>query len=445
MSASVGNHGDTAQSGIWTGDQTVPTDSASGEATPDQPVAARNRIVSLDFIRGVAVLGILFANITAFAHPMIAYSWPAGLPGGGSWSDALIWLLQFVAVDGKFRGLFTLLFGAGMMLFMERVWQRGGTAWLQARRLFWLALFGLSHFYLLFIGDILFLYAISGFLALGMLRWSAGTQLWAGLIWYLFGSLIFAASLGVQAGMEASPQMQSQAAEEWQVIEEGWTAQMRDAQAEEAVMREGSYGDILSYRVAEQSGELSFFFVLAVLETVPLMLIGMALYRFGLFEGRPDRGRMRLWGWVGVLGGGGASLALGYWVLASGFPPFLTQFASNGAATFFRLPMILGLAALLTLLAVQAQNGWLGERLVAAGRMAFTNYIAMSIVMTLVFHGWAGGLYGELNRLELLLIVALGWALMIAWSRPWVARYRYGPLEYLWRGLTYWRIFSLRR
>lgn len=445
MSGSAESEGELTRSGNGAGDQPISTDTAAGEATPDQPVATHNRIVSLDFIRGIAVLGILFANVTAFAHPMIAYNWPAALPGGGTEGDAWIWLFQFVAVDGKFRGLFTLLFGAGMMVFMERVWQRGGTAWLQVRRLFWLVLFGLAHFYLLFIGDILFLYAISGFLALGMLRWSARTQLWGGLVWYLFGSLLFAASLGVQAGIEASPQLQSQAAEEWQLIEEGWLTQIREGQAEEVIMREGSYGDIVAYRAAEQTDELSFYFALALLETVPLMLIGMALYRYGLFEGRLHRGRMRLWGWIGVLGGGAGSLAVGYSVMVSGFPPFLTQFASNGAAAFLRLPMILGLAVLLTLLAAQAQRGWLGERLVAAGRMAFSNYIGTSIVMTLIFHGWAGGLYGELNRPDLLLVVALGWALMIAWSRPWLARYRYGPLEYLWRCLTYLQMFPLRR
>src|SRR6478735_1815874 len=93
---------------------------------PDEPVGSEERIVALDFIRGIAVLGILFPNIVAFGHPILAYFWPEALPGGATDSDHAFWLFQFVFMDGKFRGLFTLLFGAGMMLFMERTWARGG-------------------------------------------------------------------------------------------------------------------------------------------------------------------------------------------------------------------------------------------------------------------------------------------------------------------------------
>ena len=144
--------------------------------TPDQPVGAGERLVTLDFIRGIAVLGILFPNIVAYANPTMAYFWPKALPGGAEPFDEWVWLGQLVLIDGKFRGLFTLLFGAGMMLFIERVWARDGTRWLQARRLFWLMLFGLAHFFLLWTGDILFMYAIAGFGALAMLTWQAKTQ-----------------------------------------------------------------------------------------------------------------------------------------------------------------------------------------------------------------------------------------------------------------------------
>src|SRR5688500_18927856 len=95
-------------------------DLALGAGKPDRPVGTADRIVALDFIRGIAVLGILFANITAFGHQYLAYFWPDALPSGGSAADRSIWLFQFVFVDGKFRGLFTLLFGAGMYLFMAR-------------------------------------------------------------------------------------------------------------------------------------------------------------------------------------------------------------------------------------------------------------------------------------------------------------------------------------
>jgi uncharacterized protein len=154
---------------------------------------------------------------------------------------------------------------------------------------------------------------------------------------------------------------------------------------------------------------------------------------------------MKRWGWIGFGGGALASLALGWWAVARDFAPFLTQFLFNGPSAFPRLPMVLGIASLLVLWAPWAAQTGLGRRFVAAGRMAFSNYIGTSLVMMLVFHGWAGGLYAELHRTELLVVVVLAWALMLAWSKPWLDRFRYGPLEWLWRCLTYWKVFPLRR
>ena len=134
------------------------------ERTPDQPgpIAASgsgNRIASLDFIRGLAVMRILWANIVAFGQPFSAYLYPdAFLTPHGEVSDWM-WIVQFILIDGKMRGLFTLLFGAGLYLFMEKAWERGASRWLQARRLFWLALFGAVHFFLIWRGDILMMYS----------------------------------------------------------------------------------------------------------------------------------------------------------------------------------------------------------------------------------------------------------------------------------------------
>ncbi|HYD25428.1 MAG TPA: DUF418 domain-containing protein [Croceibacterium sp.] len=421
------------------------TDLALAGATPDQPVDAGERIVALDFVRGVAVLGILFPNIVAYANPVLAYFWPLGLPGGATDADKGFWLVQLVLIDGKFRGLFTLLFGASMMLFMERAWARGATRWLQARRLLWLAAFGLAHFFLVWTGDILFLYALSGLGALAMVKWAPRTQLRVGLAWFFAGSLALTVILGGQAAMEGVPRVQQQAPAQYEQVKKARAEMIARADKEAAASAEGSYGDVVAYRLAEETGVFGQSVFFALMETIPLMLVGMALYRMGLFERRFDPAKMRRWGWFGLIGGALLTLPIAWWTLSAGFPLMLTQFAFNGPVQFLHLPMVLGLAALLALWAPSAARTWLGSRFVAAGRMAFSNYLGTSLVMMLVFQGWAGGLYGRFHRPELALFVVVAWVLMLAWSKPWLARYRYGPLEWLWRCLTYGRLFPLRR
>jgi uncharacterized protein len=409
-------------------------------ATPGggRPTGAADRIVALDFVRGIAVLGILFPNVVAHGYPFLAYYWPDGLAGGATAFDRWVWLFQFVLIDGKLRGLFTLLFGAGIYLFMERAWARGATRRLQARRLFWLALFGLAHFYLIWFGDILFLYAAAGFAVLLMTGWPARTQLKLGLAWYAAGALGLAAILAGQATLEMSPREQAAQPEAYAALRKSEAEQLGEAAETIRVMREGGYREVVAHRARTESASLLKTPFIAVFETIPLMLVGMALYRLGLFSGRFDRARMRRWGWLGFAGGALVSLPLGLWAMRAGFPLMLTQFVFNGAAQIVHLPMVLGLAALLTLWAPAAAPTWLGSRIVAAGRMAFSNYIGSSLLMMVVFQGWAGiGLYGELHRGGLLLIVLAAWALMLAWSKPWLARFRYGPLEWLWRCLTY--------
>jgi uncharacterized protein len=154
---------------------------------------------------------------------------------------------------------------------------------------------------------------------------------------------------------------------------------------------------------------------------------------------------MRRWGWIGVIAGLLVTVPIALWPYMAEFPFFLTMFVFNGLARVGQLPMVLGLAALLAVWAPAAAKGWLGSRFAAAGRMAFSNYLGTSILMMFVFHGWALGLFGELGRLELLGVVLATWAAMLAWSPAWLARFRYGPLEWLWRCLTYGKLFPLIR
>ncbi|MDP2131500.1 MAG: DUF418 domain-containing protein [Erythrobacter sp.] len=409
------------------------------------PVAAGERIGTLDFIRGLAVMGILAANIIAFGQPFEAYMYPSAFLTDPGDPNGWMWIAQFVAIDGKMRGLFTLLFGAGIYLFMEKAWARGATRGLQAWRLAILMVFGMVHFFFIWPGDILFYYALFGFVVLACLKWSIKTQLWVGLAGYMLGVLIYAAMFTTTWAIadtsfgEISPEL----AEARAGMVAGIDETLARGDVPNAAIAAGDYGSLVMHRLTEQWSEPLNNAILFGLETLPLMLIGVALYRLGFFNGAIGRAKLLRWGWIGVIAGGLAHLAIGLVIQAGGFTFYGTLAAYIGWSPLPRLWMILGLAALLVAYAPSA-TGWLGERIRAAGRAAFTNYLGTSILMMLVFHGWALGLFGELNRPQLYIVVVLAWAVMLAWSKPWLDRFRYGPLEWLWRSLTYRTVFPLR-
>lgn len=410
------------------------------------PVTEGSRIEALDFIRGLAVMGILAANIVAFGQPFEAYMYPtafkvdAGDPGG--W----MWIAQFILIDGKMRGLFTLLFGAGMYLFMEKAWAKGATRGLQAWRLAILMAFGMIHFFFIWPGDILFYYALFGLVVLACLSWKARTQLWVGLAGYMIGVVFYAVAMSFPWAVvdtplgASSPDMLAMRAEMLAGIDEA----LAHGAVPNAAITTGNYSALVSHRLTEQWLEPWNNALFFALETIPLMLIGVGLYRMGFFAGEFPRPAMIRWGWIGLIAGGIAHLAIGLAIQSGGFTFYGTLAAFMGWSPLPRLWMVLGLAALIVVYAPSA-TGWLGERVRAAGRAAFTNYLGTSVVMMLVFHGWALGLFGQLNRPQLYIVVALAWVLMLAWSKSWLDRYRYGPLEWLWRCLTYRTVFPLRR
>ncbi|WP_298301448.1 DUF418 domain-containing protein [uncultured Erythrobacter sp.] len=422
--------------------EAVATDGPSDAA---RPVATSDRIETLDFIRGIAVMGILLANIVAFGQPFSAYMYPSAWLGESGDPDGWLWIVQFVLIDGKMRALFTVLFGAGLYLFMERAWARGQTRWLQAWRLVVLLVFGLLHFFLLWQGDILALYGMCGLLVVPMLRLSVKRQMGIGVTGYVFGAVLFLAAMAPLSFVADSMDDSEPGIAEFQEgLEQGKAQTLKDDAEVTKLKQAGSYADLVVHRVEEKTFQpvinASFFF----LETVPLMLIGAALYRLGFFSGGVAPNDLRKWGWIAVIGGGLASLAIALWTQAGGFTYYGTLAAFMGWSPLPRLAMGLGMAALLVAYS-PAWTGWLASRVRAAGRTAFTNYLGTSIVMLFVMHGWALGLFGELNRPQLYLVTLLTCGLMLAWSKPWLDRYRYGPLEWLWRCLIYRQSFANKR
>lgn len=422
-------------------------DSAGSSIDQPQPVAEEGgRIASLDFIRGIAVMGILAANIFSMGQPFTAYMYPEAFTTGHSPAEDWMWAAQLVLIDGKMRGLFTILFGAGVYLFIEKAWAKGAGRWLQVKRLLWLGVFGLIHFYLIWRGDILFAYAVSGLIAvLLFINLSARNQFVLGVLGYIAGGIFYAVSMIFMQVTVDGPEPDSAALS--QVRGEFIAAAERDladGRTETAIRQDGTYPEFVAHTLGRHGWDPLVNVWLVVFETLPLMLIGMALYRFGLFGGAWDARSQRIWGWAGLAVGGLLTTIIALATLSGGFTYYGVLAAFLGWSHFPRLFMTLGLVALLALHAPRIGH-WFGDRVSAAGRAAFTNYIGSSLVMLIIYGNWGFDLFGQLGRSELYLVVFAAWIAMLAWSQPWLIRFRYGPLEWLWRCLTYGKVFAIRR
>ena len=406
-------------------------------------VAAPRRIAALDLIRGVAVLGILTVNLFNFAGPgSAAYS--PNLPQPGSVADQWLFGAVLLLFEGKMRALFTILFGASLLLFVERAEERGEHgARLQRRRLGWLALFGYLHFALLWDGDILFLYAVVGFAALALRRAPPLPLVLVALMLFGFwqggGAALFAQAVSAEAAVREGTASKAQTDYHAQIVTEARMADGDDL----AEARLGLFDQARS-RLTDRPWLPLSLVLLVFGETLPLMLIGMALYRTGFFSGQWSRRRLWLLAGIGIGAGGALTLAFTRWAHGHGYPEFAMQLAIHFLLGFPHLLMALGYGALLVLAAPRLLQSWLGARLAAAGRMAFSNYIATSVVMSAVFGGWGLGLFGTLGAARAWLLVPLVWLLMLAWSKPWLARFGQGPLEWLWRCLTEGRLLAPR-
>lgn len=397
--------------------------------------AAPDRIAALDLVRGIAVLGILTINIASFAGGSSAVLSPDVLGRTGP-ADHLVFAANMVLFEGKMRGLFTLLFGASMLLFVERrdAAESDGGHW-QLRRLGWLFLIGYLHQLLLWSGDILMLYAMLGPIALALRHWSvrrlavvavAGFALWHGAF-TLAGWSSLSAAEAVHDG-RADPITRAAVLSQAQAV-------AAEAQDEVNTLRKP-----YTIMLAERFGETLYLPLLVTMlslgETVPLMLLGMALYRSGFFTGGWPRVALWRLAVAGLVIGLPLASAQAVWAWSRGFPPDAMFQLLIGPAGLQHLVLTLAWAALLVLAAPALLRSRLGQRLEAAGRMALSNYLLTSLVMAFCFFGWGLGLAGRIGPLAQWLFVLMGWAVMLAWSRPWLVRYRQGPVEWLWRCLT---------
>jgi uncharacterized protein len=405
----------------------------------------QTRLISLDALRGFAVMGILAMNIIGFAMPEWAYVSPAEY-GGDTVADRISWFLSFVFVDGKMRGLFSLLFGASMMLVIERAEaKQQNPAIVHYARMFWLALFGLAHYFLLWFGDILFLYAAVGSLVFLVHHWEAKRLIKWALIVYGLGFVMWAAQFG---GLQFLQWAAAQPGADPELVRSYRDVMASDDFnsniAKELSLHRGSWAGIFADKAAEFWSPLVSV-AQNITETLPLMFLGMAMKKNGFLTG--DWAQTDYRRWINRLLPAGLlmSAVLGCYAWAGNFNN-IDMIANFFAWSHFpRLMLTIAYAALLILWIKRLSGSAFVDRVAATGRAAFTNYLGTTIVMTTIFYGYGLGLYGHVSRPALWLFVLGAWAVMLLWSKPWLDRFQYGPLEWLWRSLARMELQPMRR
>jgi len=383
----------------------------------------------MDVLRGFALLGILVMNIQSFAMVGAAYDNPTAY-GDLNGANFLVWLFSHLFADQKFLSIFSMLFGAGIILRWQKAECSGARASrLHYRRVVWMILFGLLHAYLLWYDDILYAYGMCGLFVYLFRRKSPTTLVTSSLVLAAIGSLI-PIGLGLFWVPHWSPQTEANFIEEWQP-----SPQLVD---EELAAYRGSWIDQMSDRAPTAlETETSVFLTFHVRKASSLMLLGMALFKLRAFHAEWSR-RRYLW----LLGTG---LLVRIPMIVAGV---VQNFAKNwdiwysyylGAQYNYwgSYLVALGWTGLIMLWCKSTRSSSLKERIAAVGRMAFSNYILQTVICTTIFYGHGFGYFGSVSRTGQILMVFSIYAAQLVIAPLWLRHFRFGPLEWLWRSLTY--------
>ena len=413
------------------------------------PTAEGDRIQSLDVLRGFALLGILLLNILGFGLVSASYSNAGYDLLGGSSLDWIVWASVELSAEGAMRALFSILFGAGVLLFTTGDRAKGG--WTYYRRTFWLLMFGLIDAYLLlWSGDILVCYALAGALLYLLRNRTTKTMLiifavLLTLISGFYGVIRFGLAASKEAAVElAAMEDPSSASDELRSLAEGWEGFSADflmtpeAEADELAARRGSYASAFEWNLP-QTNKMMFTVLPMFLfwDALVMMLLGMALYRSGVLQGeRSTRFYVTM-----MLGGFAVGLSVNGYEVWQGVSTNMDLFAifAQFQPTYHigRLGMALGYIGLLVLIVRAGRLAAMQQALANVGRMALTNYLMQSLICLLLFTGAGLGLVAVFSRSTMYLFVVGIWIFQILFSGWWLARYRFGPVEWLWRALTY--------
>ena len=414
----------------------------------------RERIASIDVLRGVAVLGILSINIWFFAFPFDVASNPT-IWGEYFGADQVAWWTSWIAVEGSQRAIFTMLFGASVLLFTDRLAgdeRRSNLTKIYYRRTCWLIVFGLVNGYiLLWNGDILFFYGVVGLLLYFARGWSVRRLVTVAFV------VIVLLDLFKLAGMLAQDYYGPIAEVAQEKVERGETLGAEEQAAIDIMaampIESTSHEELAAIVDARSAGylgafipnveETTYYYIVFGLvslfwESLAYMMLGMALFRLRWF----DASRSTSLYVSMIVIGFGIGLSVNTWEQYDSIQHNYRSTFTYGTYDIGRMAMSFGYIGLIMLVCKMAWLPRVRNTLSAVGKMALTNYITQSVICNIIFIGF--GLFGQLRFHEIYYVVFAIWAVQLIMSPLWLKSYRYGPLEWLWRRLTYGQPVRIR-
>ena len=421
-----------------------------------EPIRKQDRINSLDILRGVALLGILLMNVVSLSLPDPAYWDPSGHGGDTGW-NLRIFFMNNLFIEVSMRAIFSMLFGAGVILFTVAKEEKGGgleiaNAWY--RRTIWLILFGIIHAYILvFPGEVLFYYGVVG-LFLFPVRKTTPSRL-----------VLFSAFLILVLGLiKINEYHQLKKVQEQTVIAEEMLAAGKELTAEQyesmniwyyklstykpdsaarervnSLMRSGYFTAFKTMAPYVRFMQTEYFYHSGFLDALSMMLLGMALFRWRIFHGKKS---YKFYGLM-ILMGYGIGLPINWHETSTYINSqydLITYFKVGQTYDLGRIATAIGHIGLIMICIRLNFLKFLKQALAAVGRMALTNYIMHTFILTIVFIVFKQ--YGQWQRFELYYLVGGMWLFQLIFSPLWLRYFRFGPLEWIWRRLTYGRSFS---
>jgi uncharacterized protein len=424
-----------------------------------RPVDTADRIKTIDIIRGVALLGILMMNIPGFGIDNSVFN--TVLAGSHRNADFKTFAVVETFFSGTMRGLFSMLFGAGMILFTNNKKDvPGGTtvAEYYYRRLLWLVLFGVLNAYiLLWQGDILFYYGLCGMLLFPFRKMKPKWLLLIGILCIAIGILktmlwypeiskkraTYLEAVAAEKQQKTLTDEQKEAKTQWLEIEKSQKPDTAQSNKNIRKMHSG-YFTIFSYFIPNNANGETWGMYHGLWDMLCMMFIGMALFGWGFFSNKPANATYVMC----LLLGYGVGIPLGLSIVFKGYVGFFNNIGAY--VDQYRVPhfilgdirrffLCIGHVSLIMLVYRSKIAPWLMRALSNVGQMAFSNYLMQSIICTWIFFGYGFGVYNHLRYYQLYYVVLAVWIFQLVFSSVWLRYYRFGPFEWLWRSLTYWR------